>query len=391
MPFPLHTLNLYQKPKLGNSFIKRIPVYNYKHSINAIGGFDSASCDIAIRSRDEGQQFLDQYLGNRVAFYVDNPVEPIWEGFINRMSFSAGGVQYSIGLDEMANRVAIQYTLAGVTAATETAISNDTNSQAVYGIKQSTVDAGPQATAGSGILTAFRGTILAQRAWPKTSILPSQGGSGLLHIELLGFYHTLEWDENRDTNNALNAINVNFTVILLPSVANGTTFFDNTDFSRIAANASTINRNSLRGENIWNRLVTLAEMGDGTNYYAMGVSPTNFQTGTRILYYQQANSTIVYTARQADGLRIRNLYGQLVDPWRVQPDNGIRVSDMLINWNGVGDNPTETYIKKIDYDANRQSCIYSGDDDLSAEGAFNLKRVNKAQKPGVGSAGRRLA
>jgi hypothetical protein len=387
---PLHTLNLYQKPKLGTAFISRMPVYNYRHSINAIGGFDTASCDIAVRSRDEGQQFLDQYLGNRIAFYVDNPVEPIWEGYINRMTFSAGGVQYTIGLDEMANRVAIQYAAAGAVTTTETTISNDTNSQAVYGIKQSTFDAGPQLTAGTGITTAFRGTILAQRAWPKTSILPSGGGANLLHIECLGFYHTLVWEEYRDANNALNQINQAFTLVLLPALANGTTFFDNTDFTDIATNTSTINRNSARGETMWDRLRTLAEMGDGTSYYVMGITTTLFSTGLRRMYYRAASSTVVYTARQSDGLRIRNLYGQLVDPWRVRPDAGIRVSDMLIGWNGVGDNPTETYILKIDYDANRQSCIYSGDDDLSAEGVFNLKRMNKVQKGGVGGAGRRL-
>jgi hypothetical protein len=132
------------------------------------------------------------------------------------------------------------------------------------------------------------------------------------------------------------------------------------------------------------------EFGNTTDYWVLGITPTNFQTGTRRFYYQQASTTVVYTARQADGLRIRNLYGQLVDPWRVRPDAGIRVSDMLIGWNGVGDNPTETYIMKIDYDANRQSCIYSGDDDLSAEGVFNLKRFNKENGKRFGAT-RRLA
>jgi hypothetical protein len=62
---------------------------------------------------------------------------------------------------------------------------------------------------------------------------------------------------------------------------------------------------------------------------------------------------------------------------------------MLIGWNGVGDNPMETYIMKVDYDANRQTCIYSGDDDLSAEGVFNLKQYNKAYGKRFG-AGRRI-
>lgn len=381
-------MQLYQKPAQGTSFIKRLQIYNYKHSINAIGGFDTASCDIAVRSRDEGQQFLDQYLGNRVAFYVDNPVEPIWEGYINRMTFSAGDVQYSIGLDQMANRVRTIYCATnGNSQTSQSAVTNSTASQAIYGIKQEQVDLGYMLS-GTGV-TVIRDTVLAQRAYPKTSILPASGGGGLLHIELLGFYHTLEWEDFRTaTTGAVQLGNLVDTV--LGTVVNGTTFFDNTDLTETDANTNTIDTQTLRGETTWQILQKIQEFGDTTQYFVMGVTPTLFTTGTRRFYYRAASTTVVYTARQSDGLRIRNLYGQLVDPWRVRPDAGIRVSDVLIGWNGIGDNPTETYIMKIDYDANAQSCIYSGDDDLSAEGVFNLKRFITAQGKRFG-ANRRFA
>ncbi len=375
MSIPKHTLNLYQKPAVGNGFIQRIPVYNYRHSINAIGGFDSASCDIAVRSRDEGQQFLDQYLGNRVAFYVDNPVEPIWEGFINRMSFSAGSVQYSIGLENMANRLVVIYT-DNLGANVSSAVVNDTASQALYGIKSDKLDLRQQNT-GTGIIAGVRDTALAQRAWPKSSILPGNGASGLLHIELLGFYHTLLWSPYQDATVA----NVTFSNYLinqlLPADANGTTFYDNTVTTGITVNAATIQRTSIRGDTVWDRMLSVREGGDATNYYVIGITPTDFRTGVRSLYYRQFDATINYTARQSDGLRIRNVYGQLIPPWIVKPDNGIRVSDMLIGWNGIGDNPTESWIMAIDYDANRQSALYRGDDDLTAEGAFNFRYHNK--------------
>lgn len=388
MPFP-HTMHLYQKPKIGTSFIRRYSTYNYKHSINAIGGFDTASCDIAVRSRDEGQQFLDQYLGNRVAFIVDNPVEPIWEGYINRMTFSAGGVEYTISLDGMANRVRSVYTvLATSPQTTQSAVNDSAASQAIYGIKQEQVDIGFMQS-GTGV-TIVRDTILAQRAFPKTSILPSQGGGGLLHIECLGFYHTLEWEDFRQGTPASVQLG-NFVDTILGGLANGTTFFDSSDTTDTAANANQIDQAHVRGESVWEVFMKIQEFGDTSNYFVLGVGPTLFQTGTRRFYYRQASTTVTYTARQSDGLRIRNLYGQLVDPWRVRPDTGIRVSDVLIGWDGVGDNPTETYIKKIDYDANSQSCIYSGDDDITAEGVFNVKRQLKAQRPGIGGAGRRLS
>lgn len=391
MPIPLHTAHIYQKPKLGNTFIQRLLVYNYEHSIDAIGGFDSAAFDVALRSVDEAQQFLDQYLGNRVAIFVDNPVEAVWEGFINRMTFSAGGTEYSISLDKMANRVKIIYNNAeGSTTTTQSAAASDTASSDLYGIKQEQVDAGLMVV-GSGV-TTLRDTILAQRAWPKTSMTQTGSSKGLVHVECLGFYHTLSWEDYRNAASA-NVQLGNLVDTILGGLVNGATFFDNTDLTETIANTSTVNQFSTKGETVWDTLLKLAEIGDAASYYVIGIRPTNFQTGTRRAYYQLASTSIVYTARRSDGLRIRNLYGQLVPPWTVRPDAGIRVSDDLIGWNGVGDNPTETYIRKIDYNANQQTAIFSGDDDLTAEGIFNWNRFNKPhanRKKDFGAA-RRLA
>jgi hypothetical protein len=372
--FP-HTMNLYQKPALGDTFVNRFPVYNYRHTIAAVGGFDTASCDIAIRSRDEGQQFLDQYIGNRVAFYVDNPVEPIWEGFINRMTFDAGGVQYTISLDEMSNRVTVTYTDPAVSA-TQAQISvaaNNTDSQALYGLKQENIDMG-YLRSGSGA-TALRDTIIAQKAWPKSSITRGQD-AGMLHIEMLGFYHTLTWETQAITATTANNLG-NLVLSVNNNNINGTTFFDNADTTDLAANVTAMNNEHIKREASWDMLLRWQEIGNAASYYVVGITPTLYQTGTRRMYYRVANTDIEYTARQSDGLRIRNLYGQLVPPWTVRPDAGIRVSDMLIGWNGLGDDPAETYIKTITYDANQQTVDYQGDDDTRAEGAFQLKRYGK--------------
>lgn len=376
MAIPLHTLNLYQKPTQGDAFIRRLPVYSYRHEINAIGGFDTAQFDVALRSVDESKQFLDQYLGNRVAMYADNPAEPIWEGFINRMTFSAGGVQYSISLDEMANLVTVKYAVANVLVPSGSAQSANADSQALYGIKQANVDVGPQFAIGTG-LSGLRTTALAQRAWPLSSITRGSG-SGLLHIECLGFYHTLEWTEFVDTSTAGGTLRNSIIVQTLPNDPNGATFYDNADFTEVDANTLIINFNHIRGGTFWQRLQQIADCGNGTNYFVIGITPLNPATGTRRFYYRAQNTAVEYTAKQSDGLRIRNPFGQIVDPWRVRPDRGIRVSDQLIGWNGIGNDPAETWIRAITYDANQQTVDYQGDDDTTAEGAFQLKRYDKA-------------
>lgn len=372
----LHTLNIHQKPKLGTAFIRRDTAYNYNHSISAVGGYDTASCDIAVRNRDEGMYFLEQFIGNRVAVYVDNPAEPIWEGFINRLTFDWGGVQQTVSLDDMYNSIRLHWTTAAGGLSSGTAAGNVT-SQNIYGVKQGTVDVGFYFLAGSARPDAMRDALVNQRAWPQSSIVKG-GSSGLVHIEMLGFYHTLKWQLFTSTSTTTRTYFNQITLVLLPLLSNGTTFFDNTDFTDISANAT----NTAEGDpakTIWDALINIQASGDGSgNQYIMGITPTIPTTGTRRLYYRTANNDIEYIAYASDGLRIRNIYGRLVDPWRVQPDRGIRITDLSPAFGLPGDDPRETYINTISYDANAQTATYYGYDDITLEGMFALKNNRPA-------------
>jgi len=372
MPIPQHWIHVYQRPKQGTSFIKRYPTYNYQHSIAVQGWFDTASCDIAVRSQSEANDILNTYLGCYVAIYVDNPQVPIWEGLINRITFNAGGASYTISLDEMANRVTIVYT-AAANAGTEAAAINNTASQAIYGIKQDQIEFGADPSAGTQ-RTALQNTILAQRAFPQSSIGQAAGQTNLVHLELIGVFHTLEWNKLfTGLTAATAAFNARFTG-LLPLDPNGATFYNNADFSQINTNLATAPLQQ-RGVSFWDALMRVAEAGDNVNYWVCGITPTNPNTKTRVAYYRQSNATVNYIARQSDGLKPRTIYGQVVPPWRVVPDQGIRVTDILV---GTPDNlltdPRATYIQSVQYDANSQTVQWFGADDTSARAAFQLKR-----------------
>lgn len=378
-----HRLNLYQKPKQGNGYIDRFLTYNYKHRVSAVGGFDSASCDIVPRSKASPERFVDQFLGNRVAIYVDSPVEPIWEGFIYRLTFNMGNSAFTISLDEMMNQVNVKYMPLGgtLTSVTPTATSKALASQAIYGIKAGTLDIGYVRATGTRVAT-LASTKLEQLAWPKQSSTNRSGAvPGTIHIEMLGFYHTLRWQErNQPSTNLFTLTNMftNASFGLLATVANGTTFFDNTDTSLIATNTVTMPLDEFRGKTYWDVMVEIQETGDvGTNYYVTGITPTDFYTGTRRAYYQVANSSILYTARMRDGLRLRDIGGRLIAPWRARPDCGVLVSDWIIGGAISGDDPRETYIMNIDYDANSQQVVWTGDDALNGEAAFQLHRNTK--------------
>ena len=121
-------VNVYQKPKQANPVFKRYLAYGYKHSYAAVGGCDTAAFSLALTHK-EAELWLEQHLGNRVAVYVDNPVTPIWEGFVNRMKWQVGGLTFTVSLDQLMNRVTVSHSPAA-TPATSAAVNN-TTSQAI--------------------------------------------------------------------------------------------------------------------------------------------------------------------------------------------------------------------------------------------------------------------
>lgn len=390
MAIPIHSLNIFSRPKEGATFQRRCIVLNYAHDIAAQGGFDTMQCDIGVRSQGEGQDYLNNYLGCFVQAFADNPVEPIWEGLINRITFNAGGASYTISLDELANRVGVTYT--GVAnALAQTTLADNTASQAMYGIKMEQIEFGPDTSAGTQ-RARLRDTILAQRAFPQTSITQGGGDSNMVHIECIGIYQTLGWEYIFTTapTTGTAQFDTRITGTYLPALSNGATFFDNTDFSQINANTATTPIQARM--TYWDKFLQIAEAGDATNYWIVGVTPTNWNTKKRVLYYKQANATTEYTARQADGLRIRNLYGRLVEPWTVRPDKTIRVTDVLVGFNSaVTTDPRDTYIFGIHYDANTQQATYTGSDNTTAQAAWMIKRGFRPNKRFFGGTVRTIA
>jgi hypothetical protein len=379
---PRHTLNLYDKPAIGNQFIKRYTAFNYRHKIAAMGWFDTASCDLVV-SRAEAEKWIDQHLGNRVAFYVDNPVEPIWEGLVSRIMYQVGGITFTVSLDNLYNRTRVTYSApATSTVPQQTAAANNTDSQAVYGIKEGSIDA-PVIDVASGVAThktILRDMILSFAAWPQMSTV--QGGSGtaiVLSLEFIGFYHTLEWEMYQSTAGGTSQPNTLISANMLPNLDNGTTFFDNTDTGLIVSNAAySMTPNERTGKTFWQKIQEATEPGDGTSRWIAGITPTGYGgTTTRRFYYRQANYDVEYTVRLSEALRIRTLYGNIVKPWNVRPDRGIRLLDVLTGWSGLGDDPREAYLEVIEYDAESQQVSWQSSDDISTEGAFQLRRLMK--------------
>ncbi len=379
MSYP-HYLSLFRRPQeaasSGDRMIGRYRAYNYQHRISSFGWFDTASCDIQVRGLGQQSNVLERLLGTRAAIYVVDPIQPVWEGFVNRVSFVKNGVEWSISLDAMANRVAIVYSNTSVSPAATTLATavNDTTSQGIYGIKGTLVDL-PKNYGATG-LTTYQNTILALNSWPQASLNAVSSPDSLVKLELLGFWYTLGWSFYSNsglTTPALDSMVRN----LMAGDANGTLFYDNADYTEVIANANTTPLPNYNRQDLITGMRRIVETGDGSAQWIAGMGELNFNTGERRVYYRQASSTIRYRARLSDGLRLRDIYGKPVHGWDVRPDCGLQISDLVPGWSGQGDNPAEMYVDSIDYDGNSGQVTLAGADDKRVEGIYQLKRYGK--------------
>lgn len=384
---PAHYVNIYERPVQGNTFLGRYEAFNYQHKISAVGGYDTASFELAVYAADA--DFWFDRLGCEIKVFIDNPILPAWEGYVNRINFAIGALTYTSSLDELANRVSVTYSAPGVAATPQrTTAVNNTDSQAIYGVKEGALDG--YLIEGTNVtkFDALQAMVLATQAFPqKSTIFNPQGQTGgLLSVECLGWSHTLEWVKYTETAAAAIDADQIFTDIL--ATYPNTDFFDVTDTGLITANPSFAqNPNSRINQTYWEMFQSIQEAGDGSSRWVMGITPT--VNGVRRFYYRSATTTTKYILRSSEG-RIRDIYGQLVNPWIVQPDVGVKVADYAVGWNkSIGDDPTTFYIDTIDYDANSQSVQLGSTDNITAEGSFNLRQYFRKTGRRFGAPARR--
>lgn len=380
---PIHWLHIYQRPKAGNAFLARYPIFNYRHKISAYGGFDTMSGELAISSVATMERALEQFIGCRVAVYVDNPEEPIWEGLINRTSFDFGGATFSRSLDEMINAARVVWSNADGAQSVSTALTQA--SIDIYGRKDGSYDAMTHlgvTTAGTSYATALQNMKLYLLAYPQTSIVTNPGGGrSLFRIECIGFYHVLTWQPRTSPSATLDNASVAVsnavgTILNTEFVSTSTTLIEsNTTFTHA--------RGSNNNESLWQYLLKIAEAGDGgaTTPWVVGVTPTQAD-GTRQVYYRAANLNDKYSTMVRDGANIirRSNNRSIVPPWSVTPNGAMRVLDVLQARDELfGDNPNKSWIEVIEYDAESRRADWRGADDLTMEGALGLRGYIRKQ------------
>lgn len=396
-----HYLHISDRPRQGSNLLATYQANNYTHRLTTAGGYDTASCALNVRP-SEAEDIFSNYVGCAVAFYVDDPTAPIWEGYIERITYRAGGLVLTRSLENMANRVSVTYknTASGNT---ETTLVNDNaDSQAIYGIKEMSIDGLINYGADVSHKNLLRDTNLAIRAWPMVSVATGgDSGGPLIELEMRGLQY-MAWDWQAYSNAAAGVDNADLafmrttvrTDVSAPTNApyiylTGAGSFVGAFSALVQANATfNYSRQSSAGQTYNQYLQGLIEAGDGARPWIFGITPRDFNTGVRLVYYRAASAEIKYqvNALRETG-RLRDMSGALIPGWRVTPDASAQIMDILIGYNQAGNDPRVFYIEAIEYDGESGLVSFQSGDNITMEGILQRNRYfrpqNRAQRFGA--------
>lgn len=376
-PMPMHWLHVYDLPKRSNRFIARYPLMRYRHMIRDIGNFYSASGTLMLPP-GEADEFFERHVGARVAVFVDGP-EPIWEGLITTVTRNTGDASFSRSLDGMTNRLRVIWHREG-SATTINAAVNNTDSQDLWGIRATTYQGTFRAGTVGTMHANLRDLLLQRLAFPLPTISRAQGEQPV-QVEMLGFWDTLNLEHEPvfGTSTFMSAVVI---ACASTSVVNANVFYNTSDTSEIQSNTSAAFQltNSV-GASSWQRLVSVAETGDGVSRWVCGIGSTQFGTNNRLFYYRPAETEVKYRVQAEQGLGrvVRDIHGRRVPLWNVRPEGRLRVTDVLPAWltGFQGGDPREAYIVAVEYDADKQEVVFQGDFEMGVDGVMGTYQYSE--------------
>jgi len=300
---------------------------SYSHDIRAVGGYWSARIGLS-DDLDVLEDWIEDGLGRDILVH-DEALDIVWEGFVNKISLSAGELAYEIGpLLDIGNRVKVVYSSIDnsveppiLGTRTATAQADDSASQARYGIIEKILSSG-----GSTATQAEqnRDTWLAENAWPAVSIDLNLGqGSGQsMTLDCLGYWHMLGAYTYANTG-VTGEENLSTKVTnILGGDPNG---IFSTDYSRVASNTLQVEKYENDDKTGLELLKGLNALGDSSDRrYVMGV-----YAGRRVLY-TQVTDEVEYLKRITANSDFTDTLQGIVQPWNVQPGKWVFVPDFLV-------------------------------------------------------------
>ena len=254
----------------------------------------------------------------------------IWNGYVESMKLRQGGLSRGKSIAPMANRIYYVYSSLDTTTnpptvnEQKTITVNDTDSQAVYGIKTETVSGG-QVTDTAAAVEADTMLTELTRIRIDEQMTFGSGQPPSLSVACRGYAHMLDWFNYSQT---VNSGDENLSTIIAAILAADPN-------SVISTSTINIDANTTQGEEYYNgdrpawRVITDLTQRGGTakNRWVAGI-----YEGRKLVYKQAetidtrwnqlaANKYLSYQKNPADaGDRIFDEAGREIEPWDARPD-----------------------------------------------------------------------
>jgi hypothetical protein len=339
----------------GNLEFASLEVNSYSHSIQAVGGYDTASFTIAAN-----RTIVNDWLINgpmRHIIVKEGAGQVVWEGFVNRVDLTFGRVSISRGpiLDSV-NKVACKYTTVrydplGINFGGKPAITpyeEDSDMQAIYGIIEGVVSGGEMHEDDAAEIAR---THLAEFKYPQTThnVTFLGGNDPSIVVHCLGYSHLFD----KYTYSKIDsASDINLSTKIQRVVEGDPNSYFTVSGTAFATNTLQINEYE-DGEKVARGVIDdlVARGDDEDNRYLWGVY------NNRVFSYVSAptNTERKYEMSEAQGI-ILDQDGNRVPPWRVTPGGWVTLSELtlgsqLIGTQDPGASATSIFMESVNFTA----------------------------------------
>ena len=173
-----------------------------KFAVESLSWTDQGGAEEAIIEVINGEEFfLD--LANKLRFevnIVNRFSEVIWNGYLHAVLMATKQMRLRVGLDEMANRVAVSYTESSLAGQQSGQIfitpwADDLYSQGIYGVKEAVIQRENSETVSA---EKIRDVSLNNKKLPKMINEMMQASKPKVRLECRGWMETLNWKHYAD-------------------------------------------------------------------------------------------------------------------------------------------------------------------------------------------------
>jgi hypothetical protein len=324
-------------------------VSSYRHTISARNGYDTMTFTTA---GDEG--FVGDWLESGLFRHVvvtEPAAKIVWEGFVNQISITVGGLSISAGpIMDVINKGRISYRTLDINTnppiageSTKTPWSNSDLSQERFGVLEGVISGGEGTLSENVQLLA---TVLEEIAWPdiSQSFNLIAAPSLTVTINCLGYIHLL--DKYYFSNTAISG-EYDLSDKIKEVLSNEPNNIISAESAVIEANTTQVPRYDNNDKTALVIIRDLAALGDEEfNKYIYGVY------ADRIFKYELVEDNITYVQRLSDGL-IESVAGGEIKPWDVVPGRWMALSDFMVGRPSVAANfrqdPRHVFIESVTY------------------------------------------